>query len=186
MIALMMETDSTRTQSDNLLARERDRIVRTHIEAEQRGDWDAALATFRHPRYEINATGEVRDGAEAVRQFYRESAHAFGNLAFETRGIHHAGAAVVHEVVFSATHTGDWRGLPATGRLVRYAMLNLFLFEDDGLVCERMYFDLLTPLRQIGIARDPTSVSGRIATVLNHPLTVSRALLRQSLRRRQR
>jgi|RhiMethySRZTD1v2_1073278.scaffolds.fasta_scaffold77400_1 steroid delta-isomerase-like uncharacterized protein len=179
-----MTTDST--QPDAALARERDRIVRAHIEAEQRGDWDAALATFRHPRYEITPTGEFHDGAEAVREFYRESARAFSELSFETRGLYHAGATVVHEVVFTATHTGAWRGLPATGRVVRYAMLNLFLFEGDGLVCERMYFDLLTPLRQIGIARDPTSVAGRIGTVLNHPLTVSRALLRQALRSQER
>jgi hypothetical protein len=65
-------------------------------------------------------------------------------------------------------------------------MLNLFLFEDDGLVCERMYFDLLTPLRQIGIARDPTSLAGRIGAALNHPLTVSRALLRQALHPKHR
>lgn len=170
------------TSTDSALARERDRVVRAHIDAEQRGDWNAALETFRRPRYEVTPTDEVHDGADAVNQFYRESADAFGDLSFETRGLYHAGAAVVHEVVFQATHTGAWRGLPATGRVVRYAMLNVFLFEDDGLVCERMYFDLLTPLRQIGIARDPTSIAGRISTVLNHPLTVTRALLREALR----
>jgi hypothetical protein len=46
-----------------------------------------------------------------------------------------------------------------------------------------MYFDLLTPLRQIGIARDPTSTAGRIGTLLNHPLTLTRAFLRQAFRR---
>jgi steroid delta-isomerase-like uncharacterized protein len=181
-----MKTVTAPIPPDTTLARERARIVGAHVEAEQRGDWDAALKTFRHPRYEVSATGEIHDGADAVAGFYRESAHAFGDLSFETRGVYHAGDVVVHEVVFRATHAGQWRGLPATGRIVSYAMLNLFLFEGDGLVCERMYFDLLTPLRQIGVARDPTSVAGRIGAVLNHPLTVSRALLRQALRTKER
>jgi predicted ester cyclase len=169
------------THFDPGLARERDRVVRAHIDAEQRGDWSAALETFRRPRYELVPTDEVHDGADAVHGFYLESARAFPDLSFETRALYHAGTAVVHEVVFKATQQGAWRRLPATGRPVHYAMLNVFLFEGDGLVCERMYFDLLTPLRQIGIARDPTSTAGRISTVLNHPLTVTRALLRQVL-----
>jgi hypothetical protein len=43
--------------------------------------------------------------------------------------------------------------------------------------------DSNTILRQLGIARDPVSLSGRLATALNHPLTVGRALTRQLLRR---
>src|SRR6476660_6135463 len=55
--------------------------------------------------------------------------------------------------------------------------------EEDRLVCERVYFDSNTVLRQLGIARDPLSVGGRVATVLNHPLTVGRAVTRQVVRR---
>jgi hypothetical protein len=46
-------------------------------------------------------------------------------------------------------------------------------------VNERVYFDANTILRQLGIAHDPRSVRGRIATVLNHPVTVGRALARR-------
>ena len=46
-------------------------------------------------------------------------------------------------------------------------------------MCERVYFDSATVLRQLGIAHDPLTLRGRVATVLNHPLTVGGALLRQ-------
>ena len=59
----------------------------------------------------------------------------------------------------------------------------MFLFEDDRLVCERVYFDAATILRQLGIAHDPLTLRGRVATVLNHPLTVGRALVGGVLRR---
>jgi hypothetical protein len=50
---------------------------------------------------------------------------------------------------------------------------------------ERIYFDLSTPLRQLGVARDPNTVAGKISTVLNHPVTVGLALLRGVKRRRR-
>ena len=54
-------------------------------------------------------------------------------------------------------------------------MAALFLFEEDRLVCERVYFDSATILRQLGIAHDPLTLTGRVATVLNHPVTIGRA-----------
>jgi hypothetical protein len=59
----------------------------------------------------------------------------------------------------------------------------LFVFESERLVCERVYFDAGTILRQLGIAHDPLTIRGRIATVLNHPLTVGRAVAGGLLRR---
>jgi steroid delta-isomerase-like uncharacterized protein len=162
----------------NSLRAERERIVRAHIDAEERGAWDEALATFHRPRYEIIASGESYENAESVAGFYAETARAFPSISFETRALHHTGAGVFADVVFHGMHDGPWRGLPGTGRQVEYAMLNFFMFEDERLVCERMYFDLLTVLRQVGIARDPTSLSGRVATLMNHPLTFARALTR--------
>jgi hypothetical protein len=55
----------------------------------------------------------------------------------------------------------------------------MFLFDEDKLVCERVYFDAGTVLRQLGIAHDPLSLTGKLATVVNHPLTIGRAVLRQ-------
>ena len=49
---------------------------------------------------------------------------------------------------------------------VRDAVCAVFVFEEDRLVCERVYFDSNTILRQLGIARDPVSLSGRLATAL--------------------
>jgi hypothetical protein len=38
-------------------------------------------------------------------------------------------------------------------------------------------------LRQLGIAHDPLSLTGRVATVFNHPLTIGQALVRRLTRR---
>ncbi len=161
---------------------ERERIVIAHMEAETRLDSAGTVATFASPRYEVVPTGEVIDGAEAVGRLLDETMRAFPDLRFTTHALHHADDAVFVECTFEGTHLGPWRGLPATGKRVAYRMCNVFVFDGDRLLCERLYFDILTALKQVGVARDPTTTGGRIATFLNHPVTVLGAALR-SLRR---
>jgi steroid delta-isomerase-like uncharacterized protein len=120
----------------------------------------------------------VHDGPEAVASFLEETMRALPDMEIELHRLRHSEDAVFVEVTFHGTHLGTWRGLPPTGKRIAYRMCNVFEFEGDNLVCERLYFDLLTSLRQVGIARDPTTPAGRIATLLNHPLTVLKAMFR--------
>ena len=59
------------------------------------------------------------------------------------------------------------------------------MFEEDRLVCERVYYDLLTVLRELGVARDPNSVAGQLTSFMNHPLHLGRIFGRELLRRRR-
>ena len=165
---------------DTDLRARRETIVREHAESENRHEFDVTLATFDHPRYELVPSGEVIDGAEAVAAYYRETREAFPDQRNEVLALHHSDDAVLMEFELAGTHLGDFRGLPATGRSFRCRMLAVFLFEgDDRLVCERVYFDQNTILRQLGIAHDPLTLRGRVATALNHPVTIGGALLRK-------
>ena len=157
----------------------RETIVREHAESENRHEFDVALRTFDHPRYELVPSGEVIDGPEDVAAYYRETRAAFPDQRNQVIALHHADDAVLMEFELRGTHRGDFRGLPATGRSFRCRMIAVFLFEDDRLVCERVYFDQNTILRQLGVAHDPLTRAGRIATVLNHPVTIGGALLRK-------
>lgn len=47
-------------------------------------------------------------------------------------------------------------------------MQNLFLFEENKLICERLYFDQLTIMKQLQSTYEPTSTLGIITTVLIH------------------
>ncbi len=42
------------------------------------------------------------------------------------------------------------------------------------------YFDTATIQRQLGIAHDPMTLKGRLATALNHPVTIAGAFLRRA------
>jgi steroid delta-isomerase-like uncharacterized protein len=152
--------------------------VREHMESENRHDFDATLGTFGHPRYEIVATGDVFDGPEEVMRYFEETRTAFPDQRNELIALRHADDAVIAEFDLTGTHLGPFRGLPPTGRAFSCRMLAVFEFEGEGIVCERVYFDSATIQRQLGIAHDPLTLRGRLATVLNHPVTVGGAVLR--------
>jgi hypothetical protein len=56
-------------------------------------------------------------------------------------------------------------------------------FEGDRLLCERVYFDQLTIMRQLGLAHESTSIAGRLTTLLSHPVTIGRTFVRSVTKR---
>ena len=169
---------------DETLRQRREEICLGHMTAENAHAFDEAIGFFAHPRYDLMATGEVYDGAIELGRLMHENVTAFPDFNYEWERVHHADEAMVVEGTFRGTHLGTWRGLPATGRRVEFPMLIVFPFEGEAMMGERIFFDLNTALRQLRVARDPNSTSGKIATVLNHPVTITKALLRKLGRRR--
>jgi len=160
------------------LRRARELLVREHMDSENRHEYDATMDTFHHPRYELIGTGDVYDGPEEVRRYFEETRTAFPDQRNELLALHHADDAVLVEAVVRGTHTGPLRGLPPTGRSFEMPILASFMFEGEKLVCERVYFDSATTLRQLGVARDPLGLVGRLGTAVSHPLTIGRGVIR--------
>ena len=133
----------------------REAIVREHVEAENRQDIAATIATFDHPRYEIN--GEESDGEGAVHDLLQDLLTAFPDFHAHEGRVRHADDAVISEGRVTGTHKGAFAGIPPTGRRVDYPLVAIFVFEEDRLVCETVYFDTATILRQIGVLPDPGS-----------------------------
>jgi steroid delta-isomerase-like uncharacterized protein len=138
------------------LRQRRERVVREHMESENRHEFDVTLGTFAHPRYELIATGEVYDGAAEVSQYFKASRLAFPDQRNELLALHHTDDAVIVEFDLLGTHRGPLRGIPPTGRAFRCRMTAFFIFEADGdrIVCERVYYDSATILRQLGLLPD--------------------------------
>jgi steroid delta-isomerase-like uncharacterized protein len=174
---------STSTHTDLRSARQA--VLDAHSAAESAHDLDAVVATFHHPRYEIVPTGEVFDGEEAVRRYHAENFAGIPDLTVEPIAAYHGDTAVAEEAWVSGTHLGTYHALPPTGRFVRVRVCGIYVFEDDRLVCERVYYDLLTVLRGLGVARDPDSVVGQLTTLMSHPVHLGRTFGRELLRRRR-
>jgi len=134
------------------LRERREATVRRHMEAENVHDFETVMGTFSHPRYEIIPTGQVHDGDAAVRQYFKDTRTAFPDQRNELIELRQSDDAVIVEFWLLGTHRGPLAGIAPSGKSFRVRMVALFLFEGDGagIVCERVYFDSASLVRQLG------------------------------------
>jgi steroid delta-isomerase-like uncharacterized protein len=100
--------------------------------------------------------GEPSDGEAAVRELLQGLMEGFPDFHAETVKLHHADDAVIGQARITGTHNGSFAGIPPTGKKIDVPMAAIFEFEDDRLLCETVYWDVATILRQIGILPEPT------------------------------
>lgn len=157
--------------------RAREKLVLDHFHGEVAQRWDDVLATFPHPHYELIPMMIVHDGDAAVRAYYRDTRVAFPDQHHEIIALRHSADAVIVEFWLEGTHRGPLNGIPPTGQPFRVRMSAYFIFDaDERLVCERIYFDTLTMLKQLlgGLRlRDPRTWA-IVARALRALLALSR------------
>jgi len=139
------------------LAERRIAVVREHMALEVTHDWDAVIATFAHPRYELLGSGAVFDGEEAVRRYFAASRVPFPDQGNEIIAIAAADDTVLVEFWLTGAHLGPLRlagrTIEPTGRAFRVRMAASFEFapDSDKIVCERPYFDTGAVARALGL-----------------------------------
>jgi len=138
--------------ADDGLRERRLQVLEEHFQSEVDHDWDRCLATFRDvPRYEIVPTGQVHEGRDAVVAYHRTQRTAFPDQRHEHVRMHVADDdTVIAEFDLLGTNTGEFMGLPPTGRAFRVAVIAVFTFDGDRITNERVYLDSASLLRQIG------------------------------------
>lgn len=144
--------------STDTLNEARIQTVRDHMAQEIVGDWDAVIATFEHPRYELYGTGTVFDGEEAVRGYFAASRTPFPDQGNEVISIAASGDTVLVEFWLTGTHLGPLkvgdRVIEPTGKAFRMRMAASFEFAPgtDKIICERPYFNEAMIAKQLGLA----------------------------------
>lgn len=132
-----------------LLRQKRNSVVFQHVDAENRHDVDASIATFHSPRYQVFPMGIIHDGKQAVGELLSGMFKGFPDFTVDIVKTHLSDDAVILEVRMKGTHLGDWAGLKSTGRLMDIPVACIFEFEDERLVCEKVYFDMTTLMNQL-------------------------------------
>jgi steroid delta-isomerase-like uncharacterized protein len=153
--------------------------VEEHVRLENAHDLDGLMSTFGVDGfYDDEPWAEHHQGLDAVRGYYQDLLRAAPDFHIEVKHRHPTEDGVVLEVQLTGTHSGPWRGMPATGRRFDFPLCGVFTFDDqDRIAGERIYYDRATVLRQMGILSEPTSLKGRLGALLLHPVTVLRALV---------
>ncbi|MBA3615654.1 MAG: alpha/beta fold hydrolase [Rubrobacteraceae bacterium] len=98
-------------------------------------------------------------GPEDVKKFVKEYRFAFSDIEDIVEDMIGEGDRVVTRWTLRVTHTGEFRGIPATGKRITITGIGIFRFSEEGKVVESWdSLDQLGMLRQLGVIPEPEGV----------------------------
>jgi steroid delta-isomerase-like uncharacterized protein len=98
-----------------------------------------------------NGWGPVESGKDEMREALVEGYTAMPDMAFEFGSVRSVKDGMVVEWTMTGTHTGDWPGLPATGRSIEVRGISVIRLEEGRIVGNRDYYDMFLFLSQLGV-----------------------------------
>jgi steroid delta-isomerase-like uncharacterized protein len=125
-------------------------LVRAGFQAFNAGDAGGCLA-LAAPDLISNLAGlpEPQHGRDAWRQGFEMMLRAFPGLQAHIEDIVAAGDKVAVRVRFRGTHSGEFLGIPATGRTIDYVSHEFYRIADGLIAEEWICSDMATLLRQL-------------------------------------
>lgn len=139
-----MSTEATRGTID---------VVKAHMEAEDRQDLDATLATFTDDcYYRVMGLGIELRGKDEIRRWYEDLFAAIPDFRNSDERYWEAEGQVFFSAFMEGTHRGTWHGWAPTGRSFRSPMFVRIPIAPDGLMeAEIVYNDSADVFTQLGI-----------------------------------
>lgn len=115
-------------------------------------DLDFVDEVFAEKYLSHQSDGSVLErGPEDVKKFVEEYRSAFSDVENTVEDVIGEGDKVVTRWTLRATHTGDFRGIPATGNRITLTGIGIFRFSEEGKVVESWdSMDQLGMMRQLG------------------------------------
>jgi non-heme chloroperoxidase len=118
---------------------------------------DIADEVFAEKYLSHQSDGTVLErGPEDVKKFVMEYRSAFSDIEDIVEDMVGEGDRVVTRWTLRVTHTGEFRGIPATGKRITITGIGIFRFSEEGKVVESWdSLDQLGMLRQLGALPEP-------------------------------
>jgi steroid delta-isomerase-like uncharacterized protein len=135
------------------------RVWQRHLVAESRRNIEALLDNLcADPIYKIMATSVTYKGQAQVRQFYADLFEGIPEANFESVNSFVGEEGVVAESILRGAQRGSWLGIPPTNREIVLPLAIVVPMMHGQILGERLYFDLATLARQMGIAVEAISI----------------------------
>jgi len=90
-------------------------------------------------------------GIDSARAYYANYLTGFSNITFTIKDVFGQGEKLVKHWNFKGTHTGNFFGIPATGKTVSIDGVTLVRMENGKIAEERDFFDNLEFSQQLGL-----------------------------------
>jgi len=89
---------------------------------------------------------------EGTLEFFRILLAAFPDMRMDVEDLIASEDKTVARVKVTATHQGEFMGVPPTGARVEMQLIDIMRFDDAGLVCEHWgVTDMLSLMQQLGM-----------------------------------
>jgi steroid delta-isomerase-like uncharacterized protein len=125
--------------------------VRQIYEAINSRDLDAFGGLMADDFIEHEETPGLAPSKDGVLAFFAMQLAAFPDMRMHVQDVVADGGKVVARVRFTGTHSGDFMGMPATGRSVDANLFDMFVIGDDGMALEHWgVMDQLAIMQQLG------------------------------------
>jgi predicted ester cyclase len=94
---------------------------------------------------------DVKPGREGVKQLIKLYLDAFSDWSVETHDLIQEGDKVVAHLTYTATHTGDFMGIPATKNRVPVEAIDITRYEGDKVAEHWGLIDSVAMLTGLGV-----------------------------------
>lgn len=116
------------------------------------GDIDGFGDILADDFVEHEETPGLEPTKEGVTAFFKMYVGAFPDLRFEVEDMLVSGDKVVTRARVTGTQQGEFMGIPATGKHIDVAVIDIVRFADDGLAHEHWgIFDAMAMMQQLGV-----------------------------------
>lgn len=135
---------------------ERQAIARRHLEMENAYRLQDTLDTLTPDCvFEDMALGERPQGHAGAAAYYQRWWKGFPDLTWVPQRRAFTEDGVVSELIVKGTHKGEYLDIEPTGRTIELPVAIFVSFADGRMASERLYYDLATLLRQLGVESLP-------------------------------
>jgi steroid delta-isomerase-like uncharacterized protein len=126
--------------------------MRRAYDAINAGDVDGFAGTIADDFVEHEVVPGIPPTKDGVRQFFQMYFAAFPDLKFDVEDMVQSGDTVWTRCRATGTHSGDFIGIPATGKKIDIELIDIVRFGDDGLGHEHWgVLDALKMMQQLGV-----------------------------------
>jgi predicted ester cyclase len=136
-------------------------IIERGNDAFNRHDIDGLIELYADNAEFKGPGGMVSKGKAEIRRFTEGWIQGFPDCKVHTHNRIVSGNTVVEEGVFTGTHTGVFPtpmgDIPPTGKKVEGEYVDVFVFENDKVVSDRLTFDRMQLMEQLGLAPAPAA-----------------------------
>lgn len=94
-------------------------------------------------------------GIKGFKAYYQNYLTGFSDVTFTIVDIFGQGDKIVKHWNFKGKHTGDFFGIPATGKVVNVDGVTLVIMKDGKIAQERDFMDNLEFMQQLGVFPRP-------------------------------